>query len=235
MQFLKVFGSISVFIILLVLGWNNLFISEKEIPVPSFTAIYCQAPANVFLQKAEKASVTLRADDGIHEKMLIEVVNNELRITNLEVIRQERVLDVYVNYTDLAQVHASGASEFRGRGILRNKSLNLTASEVSEILMQVEADSLNLEMTGSANVQLAGKVNYFEFLLTHLGDLMAYNLASQHCKAVIRTGDQSPGYARIHVEQSLDAEIKGPRHLRYKGKPKIQRQEIEGKGKLISE
>lgn len=233
MHFQKIIGLITVFVLVFLMGWNKLFISERTVAVSTFTSLSCTGPVNVFIQEAEEASVIIRADGNIHDKIQVEVVDKELKIYTLGDIRQERVLDVYVNYTSLSAIHASGASGLKSRGILKADNLKVIASVASELMLQIDADSLDLEMNGAANVQLAGKVNYFELLLTHVGDLMAYNLVSQEGKIRIDTGEQSPGYARIHVEQSLDVHIKGPRHLKYKGNPMIKHEKIEGKGKLM--
>jgi len=62
---------------------------------------------------------------------------------------------------------------------------------------------------------------------------MAYNLESQNCVAVLDTGDQSPGIARINVQKTLDASIIGPRHLKFKGEAVITSEIILGEGKLL--
>ncbi|MEQ8425933.1 MAG: DUF2807 domain-containing protein, partial [Cyclobacteriaceae bacterium] len=78
----------------------------------------------------------------------------------------------------------------------------------------------------------AGSCNYFKFNIHSVGDLMAYNLLAKNINANLTTGDQSPGTARIHVADSLEVTIVGPRHLYYKGNPKIINEQIRGSGKL---
>jgi putative autotransporter adhesin-like protein len=233
MRFFKIFTIIAIVIIAFIFGWNNIYISEQKREVDPFNSIYTSGPINVYIQQDENESVVIRSDTNILDNVITEVVNGELKIYNKSRVEHERVLDVYVNYKSLDSIHASGPSTITGRGILSSSKLKIKMSVSAELKLQIENDSLKLVMNDAANVQLAGKVTYFNFEITHVGDLMAYNLLSQYCKAIIDTGNQSPGYARINVEQSLEVIIKGSRHLNYKGNPIILKKSIEGSGKLI--
>jgi len=233
MRFLKIFTIIALVIIVFIFGWNNIYISEQKREVSPFNSIYTSGPINVYIQQNENEVVVIRSDTNILENIITEVVNGELKIYTKGRIEHERVLDVYVDYKSLDSIHASGPSTITGRGILSSSKLKIKMSVSAEIKMQIENDTLNLVMNGASNVQLAGKATYFNLEITHVGDLMAYNLLSQHCKVIIDTDDQNPGYARINVEQTLEVLIKGSRHLKYKGNPIILKKLIEGNGKLI--
>jgi Putative auto-transporter adhesin, head GIN domain len=233
MRLFKKITVIAIIILTFIIGWNKIYISEQEREILPFHSIYTSGPINVYIQQSEHESVVVRSDTNILDNVITEVVNGELKIYSKGSIKHERVLDVYVNYKSLDSIHASGPSTITGRGILNSSKLKIKMSVAAEIKLQIESESLQLVMNDAANVQLAGKVNYFNFKITNVGDLMAYNLISQHCKAIINTGNQSPGYARINVEQTLDISIKGPRLLKYKGNPIISKKLIEGNGKLI--
>jgi len=230
----KIFTTISIGTLAFIFCWFHLFISEQAHDVPPFDSIYTSGPINVYLNESKKESVIIRADEHIHDQVTVEVLDGTLKIYNNSNISRERVLDAYVNYVILNSVHASGPSTLTGRGVLNAEKIGINASVSSEVKLRLDTDTLLLDMSGAANVQLAGSVNYFRLLIQHVGDLMAYNLVSQHCKAIINTGDQSPGIARINVQESLDVNIKGPRHLLYRGNPKITNKSIQGKGQLIN-
>ena len=234
MKYLKTFTIISVIIIAFIFGWNNLFISEENRAVAPFSAIYTFGLVDVYLKQDDKESVVVRADTNIMDQVLVEVVDGVLKIETKGTIRHERVIDVYVSYKAIDAVHASGASTLTGRGPVNTPYLKIKTSGAAEVKLQVAVDSLNLLMNDNANVQLAGTATHFNFTITNVGDLMAYNLVSQHCKALVDTGNQSPGIARINVEQTIDVTIKGPRHIKYKGDAEIIQQSIEVEGKLIN-
>lgn len=234
MRFIKIMSIISAVVIVVVAAWNNMFVSVEERETKPFNAVYTSGPINVYLSQTGHESISVRADTNIHDQIITEVINGELRIYTEDPIQHERVLDVYVHYKSLDSIHGSAQSTLTGRGLLDNTDLKLTASGASEIKLQVNVDSLDLVMHNNANVQLAGTADQFDFLITGFGDLMAYNLISKHCKAVVRTGNQSPGIARINVEQTLDATIKGPRLVKYKGSPLITNKNIEENGQLVN-
>lgn len=234
MRFIKIVSIISVLVIVAVVAWNNMFVSEQVRETRPFNAVYISGPIDVYLSQTDDESISVRADTNIHDQIITEVINGELRIYTEDPIQHERVLDVYVNYKTLDSIHASAQSTLTGKGLFDNTDLKLTASGASEIKLQVNVNSLDLVMHNNANVQLAGTADQFDFLITGFGDLMAYNLVSKHCKAVVNTGKQSPGIARINVEQTLDATIKGPRLVKYKGSPLITNKYIEKSGQLVN-
>ena len=231
MRAFKIFTIASILILGGIWSWSNLYISEKEHTVTDWNSIYTSGPVNVFIEKGVKESVIIRADDNIHNNVVVEVINGELKVYTQGSIRSERVLDAYITYTHLDSVHAAAQSTLTARGIVASQNLNVRAAGASEIKLQLETDTLDLIMTGAANVQLAGNTEYFDLAINHVGDLMAYNLVSQDCKVKMHTGDQSPGIARINAEKTLDVSIKGPRLLKYKGGAKVIREEIEGGGR----
>ena len=233
MRLLKIVLMLTIVIVALLFAWNNLFISEENRSEAPFNSIDASGPINVFIKQAEQESIIIRSDSNLLDNLITEVINGELKIYSEGRIQHERVLDVYINYKKLDSIHASGASTITGRSILTTGKLKIKSSAASEIKLQVKVDSLNLIMNDNANVQLAGTATNFDLLITHVGDLMAYNLVSQYCKATVSTGDQSPGIARINVEKILNVIIKGPRHIKYKGDAKVVNQMIDGQGKVI--
>lgn len=232
-RFLKIVIILSVCIIGLILGWNNIYVSNQVREVTSFNSLYTSGPINVFIQKASKTSVVVRADNNILDKVIVEVFEGTLKVYTKDHIRHERVLDVYVNYVSLDSIHASGPSTITGRSILKTDNLKIRASISAEIKLQTQVDSLRLILNNAANVQLAGSTSYFDLLITEVSDLMAYNLISQHCNAKLNTDNQNPGIVRIHVEKTLDVTIKGPRFLYYKGNAEVTNQIIEGSGNVV--
>lgn len=233
MKSIKPMIFISVLLLVLVYGWDNFMVSEASREVGSFSSIQVNGTVNVYLSQGNVEAVTLRADDNLHDKITITVVKGELRIFNNEFIRGERVLDVYVTYRELRSIVASGASTITTRSMMQTGSLNLTAENSADVKLQVNADTLNLRMRQVANVFLAGTTNYFDFGISHVGDLTAYNFLAKNCTAKVITGDQSPGIARINVAEELAVHLEGPRYLYYKGSPKIISEVVIGEGKLL--
>jgi len=233
MKSLRIAGILSIVVLAFVFGWNNLFVSKEERSVEPFHAIYAEGPINVFIEQAETASIGVKADTNILEKVKTEVVDGELRIYTEGPISGERVLDVYVTFVSVDTVHGAKQSTITGRGTIRAPKLKIKASGSSELKLLIESEATDLIMNDNANVQLAGTTQILDVLITKVGDLMAYNLISQDCKIVVDTGDQSPGIARINVQESLDVTIKGPRHVKYKGDAEVIQESIEGTGKLI--
>lgn len=236
---MKLFAIITyIFLIcLLILGamyaWNNYKVQEEVRQLPPFNSIYSGGLMNVYLQKGRESSVKIRVDENILDQVITEVIDGQLRIYTEGTIRRERIKDAYVVYTDLDSLHAGGVSTLTSNDLIQSPHFKMAASGAAELRVQLQADSSQLFMSGAANVQLAGGANHFEFQISNLGDLMAYNFQTNHCTARVITGQQSPGVARINVKETLDATIHGPRYIYYKGDPEIKNQSVRGTGKLV--
>lgn len=224
---------ISAVILGLQYGWNNFRVSSEYRKVHSFHGIYAGGLMNVYLKKGEIASVLVRADDFLIDKVKTEVSNGILKIYTDEFIQGERIKEVYVTYVALETAIATDASTLNSQDLILADTFQVTASGAAEIKLRVDCNQLDLQMEGNANVQLAGRANRFRFNIDHVGDLMAYNFLTKSCTALIKTPPQSPGVARIHVRDSLLVEIDGPRHLYYKGAPKVVEKQISGGGQLV--
>jgi hypothetical protein len=131
MRFIKILSIISVLVIVAVVAWNNMFVSVQGRETGPFNAVYTSGPIDVYLSQTDHESISVRADTNIHDQIITEVINGELRIYIEDPIQHERVLDVYVNYKTLDSIHASAQSTLTGKGLLDNTDLKLTASGAS--------------------------------------------------------------------------------------------------------
>ena len=214
-------------------AWNNFKVKEESRAIPPFNSIYSGGLMNVYLQKGKKGSVIIKADENIIGNVITEVVEGQLRIYTKGFIQGERITDAYVTYTHLDSLNADNASTLTSQNLIQAPSFQIIANGAAEIKVQLQADTAKLIMNKNANVQLAGGADYFEFLISQVGDLMAYNFQTNHCLAKVITGPQSPGVARINVQETLNAVLHGPRYIYYKGDPEITQEIIQGSGKLI--
>lgn len=233
MKSVRSMAIISLLMIALVFGWSTVGVSEVEHVVDDFHLVRANGPINIFLEHGDVPGVRVRADNDVHEQIIVQVENGELLIDGKSRISGERVLDVYVTYNQIETLVIGGAVLLTSQSPITSERLKLIAHGAAEIKLQLDSKLLDLEMYSAANVLLAGTVDRFQFKVAGVGDLVAYNLESTICQATIDTGDQSPGIARIAVTDTLSATIRGPRHLYYRGEPFIAQSEIPGEGKLI--
>lgn len=225
---------ISVSIILFIYAWYNFKVSSKDIEISEFNALYTGGLMNVYLKRGPKASVVIKADDFVLDKVKVEVIDGMLRIYTTDFISGERVTDAHVIYTSVDHIIADNESTLTSLDEINSNEMTIEARGSSELKIRLRCDRLNLDMKNSANVQLAGSVNYFDFKIHDMGDLMAYRLESKNCDAWVHTGDQSPGIARINVSDSISVSIDGPRYIYYMGHPFIKNEQIIGSGRLIN-
>lgn len=224
---------IAVALMAAVYAYHNYKVSEEDRLVSPFTALYIDGLMNVYLQPGAKEKLTIKADDHILPQVKTVVENGILKVYTEGLIRGERIKDAYITYVHLDSIHAAGVGTLTSRDVLPLDSFLLRATRAAEVRLQIQAKQLDLRMHDNANVQLAGAVNEFICSINDHGDMMAYNLKANKAKVNLITGPQSPGIARIHVLDSLWANVSGPRHLYYKGEPRFVRDRVDGQGKVM--
>ena len=217
----------------LVYAYHNYKVSEEVREVTSFHAIEVGGLMNVYLQQGEVEQLKVRADDHILPQVKTKVEEGVLKIYTEGLIRGERIKEAFITYVHLDSLHAAGVGTITSRGVLPLDSFVLRASKASEVRLQIQGQALELSMHDNANVQLAGAINAFYARIDHHGDLMAYNLKANKADIQLHTGPQSPGVARIHVLDSLWADVRGPRYLYYLGEPRFVHKNAEGQGKIL--
>ena len=225
-------GLFALLIMSAVYAYHNYKVSEEERAIDTFHAVHIAGLMNVYLQAGDAEQITIKADDRILPKIKTVVDNGVLQVYTEGLIRGERIKEAYITYVQLDSLHAAGVGTLTSRGILALDTFKLQASAAAEVRLQLQAQQLELSMFDNANVQLAGTVNEFLCSIHHHGDIMAYNLKANKARVHMETGPQSPGIARIHVIDSLWAEVSGPRHLYYQGEPNFVYEIVKGSGKV---
>lgn len=226
-------GFLALLIMGLVYAYHNYKVSEEVREVPPFHAIHIDGLMNVYLQKGETEQLSLKADDHILSQVKTVVEDGVLHIYTEGIIRGERIKEAFVTYVQLDSLHAAGVGTLTSRGVLPLDSFLLRASTAAEVRLQIQGQELELHMHDNANVQLAGSVHEFRCHIAHHGDMMAYNYKANKARVHLNTGPQSPGVARIHVLDSLWANVTGPRYLYYIGEPRFVQKNVEGYGKIL--
>lgn len=224
---------LALFIMGMVYAYHHYKVSEEVREVTTFHAIEVGGLMNVYLQKGEVEQLSVRADDHILPQVKTKVEDGVLKIYTEGLIRGERIKEAFVTYVQLDSLHAAGVGTLTSRGMLPLDSFLLRASTAAEVRLQIQGQTLDLHMHDNANVQLAGAVNDFYCHIDHHGDLMAYNLKANRAKVLLKTGPQSPGVARVHVLDSLWADVYGPRYLYYLGEPRFVHKNADGQGKIL--
>jgi hypothetical protein len=161
-------------------------------------------------------SITVQADENLHEYILTEVRNGILHVYTDANIRRAEMKRVYVTMKDIDYLSTSSAGDIIGETPVRTDDLKLSASSAGDIKLEVYADAVEIDISSSGDITITGEADKLEGDLSSAGDLNAYNFK-------VREADlsaSSAGDADIYVTERLRARASSAGDINYKGNPK---------------
>ncbi len=180
--------------------------------VSGFTGIELSGNGEVTIEQGDTESLTIEADDNVLPVLTSEVEDSVLRLgTKPRTTVQTRSPIRYrVTLEDLTSVALSGSG-----------SVSAT---------NVRVDTLQVNISGSGTVNLAGSADQQELDVSGSGRYEAADLSSRSATIEI----SGSGRATVAVSDQLRVEISGSGTVTYSGDPTID-QSISGSGRLVKQ
>lgn len=208
----------------------------KEYQLSDFDEISLVGQAEFTYEQSEAApSVTVTIDENLLEYIEVKVSGKELKVYPkkegmLKSSYQLRptVFKIRGNSKQLEEVSSSGSGNFVVNGPLNSKELELNLSGSGSIQIDaLQADELEGNVAGSANLILKGKVHEAKYNIAGSGNVKAGDCESEEVNGNIA----GSGNLEVYVTRELKGNIVGSGDIYYKGDPKVMSSCI-GSGKV---
>ena len=188
----------------------------KERKAEDFTGIKVSSGIDVYLKQGNNMSITVDADENLHDYILTEVRNGVLNVYTDANIRESKMKRVYVTMKDINSVSTTSAGDVVGETPVKCDRLELSASSAGNIKLEVTSKEIKINISSSGDMTLSGETDILEADLSSAGDLNAYELT-------VREADisaSSAGDADINVTEKLTARASSAGDINYRGNPK---------------
>lgn len=196
-------------------GSGNVVTKERK--AGYFNAVHVSSGIDVYLTQGEKESITVEADDNLHDYIETEIKDNTLKVYSQANIRSAKATIVYVTIKEVEELTASSAGDLFGENTIKTKTLYLSASSAGDITLNIETEKLKCRLSSSGDMTLAGVANELEANLSSAGDLKAFDLETR----IADVSASSAGDARITVTENLRARASSSGDIYYMGNPKL--------------
>jgi hypothetical protein len=197
-----------------VTGHGNVVTKERN--VDSFTGIKVSSGIDVYLRQGDKVSVSVEADENLHEYIRTEVRNGILNVYSETNIRNAERKRVHVTMKDIESIKTTSAGDVIGEGKITSDRLELSASSAGDIKLDVKATDIIVDISSSGDISLTGETDKLRADLSSAGDLNAYELSTR----VADLSVSSAGDADINVSEKLYARASSAGDINYKGDPR---------------
>ena len=185
---------------------NNLTRLEKRV-TPAFHKIELDGAYNLSVSCHEDASLNINAEGN-----LLPFIKTEVRGDTLH-IYSERSLNFHISPT--VRISAPMISALTVNGSCNSEVYN------------VSGDGMTLEINGSGDSKILGRVQNFKAQISGSGSVAANDLIAEAVNVEIN----GSGNADVHAEKTLTASVSGSGNISYTGNPTV-RQDISGSGKI---
>ncbi len=206
-------------------------IKTEERTVSAFKNVEVNGAVNLTIVQGALKPVQLECDDNILP--LIEVRQDGDRITirtkdgyNID---PSADLNVTVTAPVYNHIESNGASDIKSTAkIVNPEKMEIGASGAGEIEMELDAPAISTSISGSGSIKLKGQTKDFDIDLTGAGHAYCFDLLSETTKVQI----SGVGSAEVYASVSVDAEVSGVGHVKYKGNAPNVKQQVSGAGSV---
>lgn len=197
---------------------GNHNVVKKDRKVGSFTGIKVSSGIDVFLKQGNTESLSIEADENLHEYILTEVRDGVLHIyakSNVN-IRDAEMKRAYVTMKDINSLSTSSAGDIIGENTIKAQKLRLSTSSAGDIKAEVEADELEIDISSAGDIKISGSADMLEADLSSAGNLDAYDLQVREADISV----SSAGDADVNVSEKIRARASSAGNINFRGNPK---------------
>ena len=187
---------------------QGIIVSEVR-ALNDFSSINSSVYADIHINQGPLEDVIFEAQQNILSEIESNVVNGELIITLNRCVDIVEPIEVYITIPDIQRLTLTGVGNF-----IAENEFTLT--------------DLGITLTGTGDFDLQGTVNNLDILPTGVGDVRAFDLASEVCNVNL-TG---VGDVEVFVNEELNVTLSGVGDIYFMGNPELNIN-ITGSGNVI--
>ena len=142
--------------------------------VESFQNIEIEDNVEIFLVKADSASIEIEADDNLHDVVNFSVVANTLRITTLKTVSSSKKFSLRVNYSaELKLITVKNDAKLHALNALQLDSITIKNFDNSASYLNVNSNSFTLILDDKSEAEINVKAQNTIVQLSKSAELKA--------------------------------------------------------------
>ena len=189
---------------------------KKERTATPFDGLRVSTGIDVYLKQGDKESITLEADENLHEYIITEIKDGVLHVYTDANIWSAKMKRVYVTMKNVTSLRTSSAGDIIGETPVKGTDIEISVSSAGNIRLEVFARELEVSISSSGDVSLSGEAETLNADLSSAGDLEAYNLKVKNADISV----SSAGDAKVSVSEKIKARASSAGDISYQGDPK---------------
>lgn len=195
-------------------GNGNVETAERSIS-NDFDEIKISQGLDLYITQTNDVSLTLEADENLHELIITEVTDGVLKIYSTENIRRASSKKVMLNLKTISKIKATSGSDVYSNNTIEVNNLVLKSTSGAEIKLDVKTETLECHSTSGSDLELSGTTKSLIASATSGSDIDATNLKSETSNVKVTSGAD----ISVNTSKELVAKATSGGDIRYSGNP----------------
>jgi len=208
-------------------GDRNVVTDQRNIS-SDFSAIDANQGIEVYLTIGNNVSLTVEADENLHDIIVTEVKDGTLHIYTEKNIWSAKARKVYITARSINEISVSSGAEVISENTINSEDFKIRATSGSDARLQLNVDNLSCSTTSGADVILKGTASSFTAKSTSGSDLKAQDLITETCNVKVTSGAD----IYVNVTKSLQANATSGGDIKYIGNPKNVQENVSSSGSI---
>ena len=180
-----------------------------------FDAIKVSRGLDVYLTQSNETSITVEADENLHDIIVTEIEGNTLHIYADENISHSSSKKVMVSFKDISRISSTSGSDVYSTNIITAQNLELSTTSGSDMELEIDANVVECSATSGSDLRLSGNTNKLYATATSGSDIKAGNLKAKICEAKATSGAD----ITVNSSDELYAKASSGGDIKYYGNP----------------
>ncbi len=210
-------------------GNRNVITQDRTIS-SDFDAIHVSYGIQVELTMGATTSLTVEADENLHDIIRTEVEDGVLRIYAEKNIFSSKKRKVYLSATEINEIKATSGASVRSENNIKSEDMIVKTTSGANVTLEIEAVNVSCSSTSGSNIRLKGTAEKLVASSTSGANLSAKNLEVKVCEAKATSGS----VMSVNATQELDARATSGGNISCSGNPEIVKKSSSSGGNIRS-
>ena len=190
-----------------------------EIRVGAYNGIRIEGFCNINYYAAPSNTVTLEIQPNLREYFIIEVEGGDLvvRTTRRISYNSGKVPVLTVSAPVLNRVNIDGGGNFTAHDKIISDSLSFTINGAVKGIAELDVNSTTVSLSGAGKMDLSGRSDTADFILSGAGELNALSLQTRDAKVKL----SGAGKISLSCSDNLAVNAEGAGSVEYRGSPSV--------------
>lgn len=193
-----------------------------------FTSVSAASGLDVVIEYGTERSVTVEADDNLHQHIMTDVSGGTLEISSDVNIRNAASKKVIIRMPVITGLEASSGAMVRSSSPIKSESIDLEVNSGSNMEVSIESKKVTCDASSGSHLKVSGSTDNLQTDASSGATLDARNLTAANVKSEVSSGSTT----FVNPSDMLKAEASGGGTIIYTKTPDKLEQNISTGGSV---